>query len=221
MIIVIIMAGMIGVGKTTYTTKLARKLDTVAFYEPVDENPILDKYYEDPDKYGFALQIYFLNKRFKLIKQAYHEDNNVLDRSIYEDALFTKVNTENGNISQAEYGIYLELLENMMEELEGLPKKAPDLMIYLDASFEHILTNIAQRGREYEQPTAENGLLDYYHQLWTEYNTWFDDYDTGAKLKIPADHYNVHNPEDWNEVYANIEKEMNALGLNNKKEVFK
>ena len=113
---------MIGVGKTTYTYRLAEELGTQPFFEPVEENPILDKYYEDPDKYGFALQIYFLNKRFKMIKAAYHDDNNILDRSIYEDALFTYINTLKGSISEQEYDIYLELLDNMMEEIQGLPK---------------------------------------------------------------------------------------------------
>lgn len=138
----IILAGMIGVGKTTYTYRLAEELGTQPFFEPVEENPILDKYYEDPDKYGFALQIYFLNKRFKMIKAAYHDDNNILDRSIYEDALFTYINTLKGSISEQEYDIYLELLDNMMEEIQGLPKKAPDLLIYLDGSFDHIMNNI-------------------------------------------------------------------------------
>lgn len=88
---------------------LAQELGTTAFFEPVENNPILDKYYEDPEKYGFALQIYFLNKRFAAIKKAYKADNNVLDRSIYEDALFTYINTLQGSISDQEYHIYLDL----------------------------------------------------------------------------------------------------------------
>src|SRR5699024_340733 len=179
--IVIVMAGMIGAGKTTYTTKIAQALGTTPFYEAVDDNPILSKYYENPDKYGFALQIYFLNKRFKSIKEAFYEQNNVLDRSIYEDALFTKINVENGNISKEEYQLYLELLENMMEELKSLPKKAPDLMIYLAADFDHIMNNIKKRGRVYEQPTEENGLLGYYHQLHRAYGHWFESYDYSPK----------------------------------------
>lgn len=199
---------MIGVGKTTYTSKLAEHLGTRAFYEPVDENPILDKYYEDPDKYGFALQIYFLNKRFGLIKEAYHENNNVLDRSIYEDALFTKINTINGNISEAEFGIYLELLDNMMEEIEGLPKKAPDLLIFLDGSFEHILENIEKRGRTFEQPDESNDLRSYYKQLYDEYKTWFADYDKGPKMTIWTDDFDIHQSADWNDVTAQIEKQL-------------
>lgn len=208
--IVIVMAGMIGAGKTTYTTKIAGELQTEPFYEAVDENPILNKYYEDPGKYGFALQIYFLNKRFKSIKEAFFDQNNVLDRSIYEDALFTKINVENGNISEEEYQIYLELLNNMMEELSTLPKKAPDLMIYLDASFDHILSNIQKRGRSFEQPTKENGLLDYYRQLHTAYGDWFEQYNYGPKLKIDADRYDVTQRADWQDVFAQIQTKLNG-----------
>lgn len=133
------MAGMIGAGKSTYTEMISRRLGTEAFFESVDYNPILDKFYDNPQKWAFSLQIYFLNTRFRSIKAALTDDNNVLDRSIYEDALFTRVNHLQGNISQEEMDIYNDLLENMMEELEGMPKKAPDLPIYLDGSFETIL----------------------------------------------------------------------------------
>nr|WP_239548901.1 deoxynucleoside kinase [Streptococcus loxodontisalivarius] len=206
---------MIGVGKTTYTSQLAEVLGTQAFFEPVDNNPILDKYYEDPDKYGFALQIYFLNKRFKSIKEAYKENNNILDRSIYEDALFTYINTLQGSISQEEYNIYLELLENMMEEISELPKKAPDLLIYLDGSFEHIMSNIEKRGRSYEQPTAENGLLDYYRLLHSHYQGWYEDYDHSPKLRISTDNLDINKPEDWDKVYQIISEKMAELGLEN------
>lgn len=197
----IILAGMIGAGKTSYTERLAKALGTEAFFEPVDNNPILDKYYENQERYGFSLQIYFLNKRYRLIKEAYLENNNVLDRSIYEDALFTKINLDNGNITSEEYEIYLDLLDNMMEELEGMPKKSPDLLIYLDGSFEKILSNIERRGRSYEQPTEENGLLDYYQQLYNEYDNWYEEYSYGPKLRIDIDKYNiVDRPEDWETV---------------------
>ncbi|MDN6639898.1 MAG: deoxynucleoside kinase [Tetragenococcus sp.] len=205
----IVMAGMIGAGKTTYTTKIAEELHTQPFYEAVDENPILNRYYENPEKYGFALQIYFLNKRFKSIKEAFFDQNNVLDRSIYEDALFTKVNVENGNISVEEYQLYLDLLSNMMEELSTLPRKAPDLMIYLDASFDHILANIQKRGRPFEQPTKENGLLSYYQQLYTAYGDWFKQYNHGPKLKIDADRYDVTKESDWQNVFEQIQTKLN------------
>lgn len=211
--IVIILAGMIGVGKTTYTTRLAQSLGTEPFYESVDDNPILSKYYEDPEKYGFVLQIYFLNQRFKSIKQAYREKNNVLDRSIYEDALFTYINTLQGSISQEEYNIYLDLLDNMMEELEGLPKKAPDLLIYLDGSFDHILANISKRGRDYEQVEGHPDLEDYYKLLYSHYGDWYDSYQYGPKMRIDTDQFDITKDEDWDKVYALIQEKMKELGL--------
>lgn len=207
----IILAGMIGVGKTTYTTRLSEALGTEAFYEPVENNPILDKYYENPDKYGFALQIYFLNKRFRSIKEAYYNNDNVLDRSIYEDALFTYINSLEGNISQEEYEIYLDLLDNMMEELDGMPKKAPDLLVYLDGSFDHIMRNIKKRGRDFEQPTDENGLLDYYRLLHGHYGDWYDNYAYSPKMKIDTDHFDVTKDEDWEKVFIQIKEMLSSL----------
>lgn len=209
----IILAGMIGVGKTTYTSRLAEALGTEAFFEPVEENPILNKYYEDPERYGFVLQIYFLNKRFQSIKKAYLAENNVLDRSIYEDALFTYINMLQGSISREEYDIYLELLDNMMEEIDALPKKAPDLLIYLDASFETILDNIKKRGRSYEQVDDNPELLAYYQLLHRHYSQWFDDYHYGPKLKISTDGVDISQTDDWEKVYALIEQELQNLGL--------
>lgn len=210
--IVIILAGMIGAGKTSYTERMADTLGTQAFFEPVDDNPILDKYYENQERYGFSLQIYFLNKRFRLIKEAYGINNNVLDRSIYEDALFTKINLDNGNITKEEYEIYLDLLDNMMEEIEGLPKKAPDLLVYLDGSFEKILSNIKRRGRSYEQPTESNGLLAYYKQLHGEYENWYQNYNYSPKIRINIDKYNiVDSEEDWETVYGMIVEKLKEL----------
>ena len=105
---VIITAGMIGVGKTTLTAKIAEHLGTKAFFEPVGDNPVLPLYYSNQKQYGFLLQIYFLNKRFSMIKQALSNDNNVLDRSIYEDALFTRENNAEVNITDTELAVYLK-----------------------------------------------------------------------------------------------------------------
>ncbi|EEI23403.1 hypothetical protein C5L34_001617 [Lentilactobacillus hilgardii] len=145
---VIITAGMIGVGKTTLTGKIAAHLGTKAFFEPVGDNPVLPLYYSNPKQYGFLLQIYFLNKRFSMIKKALSDDNNVLDRSIYEDALFTRENNADGNISDTELSVYLKLLDNMMTELNQLPKKAPDLLVYADSDFDTIKYRIKKRGRD-------------------------------------------------------------------------
>ena len=203
------MAGMIGAGKSTYTEMISRRLGTEAFFESVDYNPILDKFYDNPQKWAFSLQIYFLNTRFRSIKAALTDDNNVLDRSIYEDALFTRVNHLQGNISQEEMDIYNALLANMMEELEGMPKKAPDLLIYLDGSFETILDHIRKRGREFEQIEDDSVLLSYYELLFKNYEQWYQEYDQSPKIKINIDTFDiVNNSGDEEKVMSIIE---NAL----------
>ena len=203
------MAGMIGAGKSTYTEMISRRLGTEAFFERVDYNPILNKFYDNPQKWAFSLQIYFLNTRFRSIKAALTDDNNVLDRSIYEDALFTRVNHLQGNISQEEMDIYNDLLANMMEELEGMPKKAPDLLIYLDGSFETILDHIRKRGREFEQIEDDSELLSYYELLFKNYEQWYQEYDQSPKIKINIDTFDiVNNSGDEEKVMSIIE---NAL----------
>lgn len=203
------MAGMIGAGKSTYTEMISRRLGTEAFFESVDYNPILDKFYDNPQKWAFSLQIYFLNTRFRSIKAALTDDNNVLDRSIYEDALFTRVNHLQGNISQEEMDIYNDLLANMMEELEGMPRKAPDLLIYLDGSFETILDHIRKRGREFEQIEDDSELLAYYELLFKNYEQWYQEYDQSPKIKINIDTFDIVNSSgDEEQVMAIIEKAL-------------
>lgn len=208
---VIITAGMIGVGKTTLTGKIAEHLNTQAFFEPVGENPVLPLYYKNPKQYGFLLQIYFLNKRFSMIKQALSDDNNVLDRSIYEDALFTKENNADGNISDTELAVYLQLLDNMMQDLNHLPKKAPDLMVYSETTFETILYRIKKRGRDYEQIDHNPELKDYYYKMWSAYKDWYREYDASPKMKIDLDRYNLDDPKNVEIVLGMIDERLAAI----------
>lgn len=208
---VIITAGMIGVGKTTLTSKIAEHLNTKAYYEPVGENPVLPLYYANPKQYGFLLQIYFLNKRFSMIKQALSDDNNVLDRSIYEDALFTRENNAEGNISDTELEVYLKLLDNMMADLNRLPKKAPDLMVYSETDFETILYRIKKRGRDYEQIDKNPELKDYYYKMWNAYKDWYRDYDASPKMKIDLEKYDLEDPQNVKTVLGLIDDRLKDI----------
>lgn len=171
----IVVGGMIGLGKTSVSEILADHFKTEVFYESVEDNPILPLFYTASEKeiqekrYPFLLQLHFLNSRFRAIKKALGNDNNILDRSIYEDWYFAKKNVELGRISSIEMTIYEDLLENMMEELNELPKKAPDLMVYLKGPFEVVLERIMKRGRSYE---VDDSLVAYYKFLWQGYDDW-------------------------------------------------
>ena len=210
---VIVLAGMIGAGKSTYTEMIAKELGSTPFYESVDDNRILEMFYDDPKRWAFALQIHFLNTRFRSIKDALKDRNNVLDRSIYEDALFTKINYETGNMSDAEMDTYLSLLDNMMEELAGMPKKAPDLLIYLRGPLDVHLDRIKKRGRDYEQITEENQeLLDYYKHLHSRYDDWFNEYDKSETLVLQIDELDLEREEDRVEVMRRIREKLDELG---------
>lgn len=205
---VIVLAGMIGAGKTTYTKYIAEEFNSEAFYESVDDNPVLERFYEDKERWGFALQIHFLNTRFKSIKKALTHQNNVLDRSIYEDALFTQINNEQGNIKDEEMNIYLSLLDNMMEELEGLPKKAPDLLIYLRGSFEKHMEHIHKRGRDYEQTPEQ---IDYFRLLHSKYDEWFENYNASETLVFSIDELSIEDPEDRKYILETIHKKLDEI----------
>lgn len=208
---VIITAGMIGVGKTTLTELVAKHFGTQAFFEPVGDNPVLPLYYKDPKQYGFLLQIFFLNRRFSMIKKALADNNNVLDRSIYEDELFTEENHKDGNISDMEMDVYHDLITRMMAELDELPKKAPDLMVYADADFDTILHRIKKRGRDYEQFEDNDELYNYYHKMWEAYQGWYEAYDKSPKMRVDLQKYDLEDPKNQEIVLKQIEDELKKI----------
>lgn len=193
---VIVLSGPIGAGKSSLTSILSKYLATDPFYESVDDNPVLPLFYENPKKYAFLLQVYFLNTRFKSIKKALSADNNVLDRSIYEDALFFQMNADIGRATKEEVTTYYELLDGMMAELKAMPKRQPDLLIHIHVSYETMIKRIQKRGRKYEQLSYDPTLEDYYKRLLTYYKPWYDQYNYSPKMVIDGDKYDFMNSDD-------------------------
>ncbi|MEJ6400456.1 deoxynucleoside kinase [Nicoliella lavandulae] len=201
----IITSGMIGSGKTTLTDRMAKHFNSRPFFEPVGDNPVLPLYYADPKRYGFLLQIFFLNKRFKMIKRALNAPHNILDRSIYEDALFTKQNHLDGNISDSEWDVYQGLLNNMLDDLNAIPQAHPNLLVYVYTDFDTVLKRIKKRGRAFEQIDAHPELKDYYYRLWQAYQTWFAEYDKSPKVKIDLQTYDLSDPDNLPIVLSQID----------------
>lgn len=205
---VIIIAGMIGAGKTTLAELIGKELGTDVFYEPVETNTLLEPFYKDPKRWAFALQIDFLNKRFRSIKQALKHKNNVLDRSIYEDVIFTRINHERGNMSDVELAIYLDLFENMMEQIETVERGRPDLLLFLNGSFQTILNHIKKRGRPYEQDPS---LIDYYRELYEKYQEWIKTYDKSPVLIIDVDKHDLTQPVHSETVLRLVKEKLAQL----------
>lgn len=211
----IVLAGTIGAGKTSLTKLLADHLDSQPFFESVDDNPILPLFYKDPQKYGFLLQIYFLNRRLDEIKGSFDNDLNVLDRSIFEDSLLFRLNADLGRATHTESDIYTSLLQNMMEELpDEQHQKAPNLLIHIQVSFDTMLNRIKKRGRSFEQIDKDPSLYNYYKELNNRYQKWYADYDLSPKMVIDGDQYDfVEDQNAANQVLQLIDDKLTSLDL--------
>jgi deoxyadenosine/deoxycytidine kinase len=220
----IVIGGMIGLGKTSVADTLnahfqKNGIESKVFYEAVDDNPILPLYYEltpeelDARRIPFLLQLFFLNKRFKTVKDcvSWREPiYTIQDRSIYEDWYFAYVNKNLGRISELEFKIYEDLVENMMEELNELPKKAPDLMVYLKGSFDTVIDRIMARGRSFE---INPELKEYYFEVWKGYDEWvINNYNASDVLIIDMDNTDVvKRPEDAIRVCREVDERLKEI----------
>jgi deoxyadenosine/deoxycytidine kinase len=158
-------AGNIGVGKTELTTRLSAELGWMAYYEPVIQNPYLDDFYANMERWSFHLQIYFLSERFKAQVQIGSSPLPFIqDRTIYEDAeIFARVLHDQGSMTDVDYRNYTALFHVLV----GFLRK-PDLIIYLKASPEVLMERIARRGRASEKSIQR----EYIARLNHAYDDW-------------------------------------------------
>lgn len=183
------LAGNIGVGKTTFTTHIAERQGWAPFYESVSDNPYLSDFYGDMKRWSFNLQIYFLHKRFESHLHMSKSTSGVIqDRTIYEDVeIFARNLHEMGNLSDRDWGNYLGLFAAMTSFL-----KKPDLVVYLRASTDTLLSRIKSRGRDYEQSIDP----EYLHSLNISYDKWIDSVTHYPVLTIETDGFNIFEDED-------------------------
>ena len=208
----IVLSGVIGAGKSSLTSILAEHLGSQAFYEGVEENPILPLYYQNMKRYTFLLNVYLLNTRLSQINKAVQIPNSVIDRSIYEDKLFFKMNTDAGTADKTEYDIYSSLVDNMLEDIPNTPSKKPELLIYISVPYDVMLKRIKKRGREYEQITTDPTLADYYQRLIKYYHSWYKKYDMSPKIKIDGGKYDfIANEADKKAVLKQIDNKLKEL----------
>lgn len=198
-------AGNIGSGKTTLTTLLAKHYNWEAYFEAVDENPYLNDFYEDMQRWSFNLQIYFLNTRFNKIQELRKNGKDVIqDRTIYEDAYIFAPNLHSmGLMTSRDFESYFSLFELMNSFIQP-----PDLLIYLRASVPTLVNQIQKRGRDYE----ESIRLDYLKRLNERYEAWISEYEAGKLLIIDVDENNFsENAEDLGDVIRKIDAEIHGL----------
>ena len=160
-------------------------------YEAVVDNPYMDDYYKDLQRWSFAMEVFFLKERFKDVLEFSNSENMIIqDRTLHEGVfVFTANNYSQGNMSDRDFETYMELYEIMMDKV-----KLPDLMIYLKASVPHLVENIQKRGRVYEQKIP----IEYLQGLNDRYDDFIRNKYKGKVLVIDVDQLDYKmRPEDF------------------------
>ncbi|SIT93466.1 deoxynucleoside kinase [Edaphobacillus lindanitolerans] len=208
---VITVAGTVGVGKSTMTKALADALGFRTSFEKVDSNPYLDRFYDDFEKWSFHLQVYFLAERFKEQKRMFEYGGGFIqDRSIYEDTgIFARMHYEKGTMDPVDYQTYTELFEAMVMT-PYFPH--PDLLIYLEGSFDRIIERIQERGRPMEQSTP----IAYWEEMYGRYTRWIDSFNACPVLRLDIKDYDLMTDpnavEDVIERMGHFMKQADLLG---------
>tara|TARA_B110000014_G_scaffold42884_1_gene28369 strand:+ start:736 stop:1341 length:606 start_codon:yes stop_codon:yes gene_type:complete len=176
----IAIAGNIGAGKTTLTKSLGKHYKYEIELEDVVDNPYLDDFYNQMERWSFNLQIYFLNSRFRQLRDIISNGRSVVqDRTIYEDAnIFAPNLHAMGLMTNRDYENYKSLFDLM----EGTVQ-SPDLLIYLRSSIPNLVSQIHKRGREYENSIS----IEYLSRLNERYEAWIHSYEKGELLVIDID----------------------------------
>lgn len=200
----IAIAGNIGSGKTTLTKLLAARYGWTPRFEPVDNNPYLEDFYHDMNRWSFNLQVYFLNKRFKEVVEISKSTDTIIQaRTIYEDACIFAPNLhDQGYMSDRDFKNYTDLFNLMM----SLVKK-PQLMIYIRSSIPTLVKHIEKRGRDYEKSIR----IDYLTGLQKRYDDWLSTYD-GELITIDGDKINFEDSkEDFRKITDMIDASLYGL----------
>ncbi|MFN5222658.1 MAG: deoxynucleoside kinase [Bacteroidota bacterium] len=201
----IAIAGNIGSGKTTLTTLLSKQFKWEPHYEDVDDNPYLNDFYEDMQRWSFNLQIYFLNSRFNQVARIMKSGKTIIqDRTIYEDAYIFAPNLHAmGLMTTRDFNNYQDLFKLMTEFI-----KPPDLLVYLRGSVPSLVRQIEKRGRAYENSIR----IDYLKRLNERYEAWISGYEHGKMLVVDIDEINfADNPEHLGMIVNRVNAELNGL----------
>lgn len=201
----IAITGNIGSGKTTLTRLLSKHYKWEPHFEDVDENPYLNDFYNDMQRWSFNLQVYFLTSRFSKILNVRESGKNfVQDRTIYEDAYIFAPNLHAmGLMTTRDFENFFSMF-NLINAFV----QPPDLMIYLRASVPTLVKQIQSRGREYEASIR----LDYLKSLNDRYESWITSYAHGKLLIIDVDNNNFEDDkEDLGEIIHKIDALLRGL----------
>jgi deoxyadenosine/deoxycytidine kinase len=177
----VVVEGPIGVGKTSLVQRLAQHLNAATLLEKPEENPFLAKFYQHPARYALATQLFFLLQRGNEVRELSQLDmfqqTTVADYLFDKDSLFARL-----NLPDAEFDLYQQIYQSL-----AVQAPVPDLVIYLQASVDTLLTRVHKRALRYEQNISD----DYLVKLTQSYSEFFYHYDAAPVLVVNSDNLNL------------------------------
>jgi len=193
----IVVEGPIGVGKTTLAKRLAQSFGSDVLLEGAEENPFLDRFYQDPKSAALQTQLFFLFQRARQIQELRQADMfrpvRVADFIMEKDRLFAEL-----TLDEEEFKLYQQVYAHVT-----IDAPTPDLVIYLQAPVDILLKRVNKRGRHYER------LLEaaYLERIVESYTRFFYDYTQSPLLIVnAADMDLVNNDADYHLLLEQIHK---------------
>ncbi|HST03676.1 MAG TPA: deoxynucleoside kinase [Chloroflexia bacterium] len=176
----LVIEGVIGVGKTALTRLLGEQFGVPTLFEQFEENPFLGKFYADREQYAFQTEVFFLLNRYRqqeaVVKHALAGGDG---HSLVGDYLFAKTRLFAGlNLRGAELALFDEIYEALSRQVA-----VPDLVVYLTASVDTLMSRIYQRDRSIERAMQREYIAD----LARLYDSFFDGYQDTPLAKIDTD----------------------------------
>jgi len=187
--------GVIGAGKTSLALRLAEKLNGKTILEQFEENPFLEKFYEDPERFAFQTQIFFLLSRYRQLQALYQVDlfqqYLITDYIFEKDKIFAYLNLADDE---------LKLYETVASSIEhSVP--TPDIVVYIQCSVDRLMENIKKRGREMEKKVSE----EYIKELNEAYNYFFFRYKGAPLLIVNASQIDfINNKQHFEDLVTEI-----------------
>ncbi len=202
----IVIEGNIGAGKTSLAKRISQDFNGKLILERFADNPFLPKFYQDPERYSFLLELSFLADRYNQLKKELSNRDlfksfTIADYYFMKSLIFAKA-----TLSNDEYNLFRQIFDIIYSTL---PK--PDLFVYLHVNPDNLLINIRKRGRDYEK----NITREYLENIQAGYFEFFKQHPELIFLIIDTNNIDfISNPEDYREVVQTVFQEEYASGLN-------
>lgn len=201
----IVVEGNIGAGKTSLVTKLAEEYNAKSIFEQFAENPFLPKFYKNPERFAFPVELSFLADRYKQLKEELSSRDLFKSFTIADYYFMKSLIFASNTLQQDEYKLYRQIFDIIYL---SLPK--PDLFVFLHLSSERLLENIKKRGRDYEQEITKG----YLEGIQKSYFDFFRQHPEYRFLVIDTSGIDfVGSPEDYRLISNAIIKSEYPKGI--------